>query len=76
MEKSSGGKKARAAIAAVLLSAALAGAASGQYPARPVRFIVPSAAGAAPNHRAGDLAQLSRVSERSSSSRTGPERAR
>ncbi|HZT63207.1 MAG TPA: tripartite tricarboxylate transporter substrate binding protein [Burkholderiales bacterium] len=44
MEKSSRGKKARAVIAALLLSA-LAGAASGQYPVRPVRFIVPSAAG-------------------------------
>jgi tripartite-type tricarboxylate transporter receptor subunit TctC len=44
MEKSSRGKKARAALAALLLSA-LAGAASAQYPSRPVRFIVPSAVG-------------------------------
>jgi len=44
MEKSSRGKKARAAVTALLL-AALAGAASAQYPSRPVRFIVPSAAG-------------------------------
>jgi tripartite-type tricarboxylate transporter receptor subunit TctC len=44
MEKSSHGKKARAAVAALLLWA-LAGAASAQYPSRPVRFIVPSAAG-------------------------------
>ena len=44
MEKSRRGKKARAAIAAVALSA-LAGAAAAQYPSRPVRFIVPSAAG-------------------------------
>ena len=36
-------EKARAAVAALLLS--LAGAASGQYPTHPVRFIVPSAAG-------------------------------
>src|SRR5882672_8207334 len=44
MEKSSGGKKARAALTALLLSG-LAGAASAQYPSHPVRFIVPSAAG-------------------------------
>jgi tripartite-type tricarboxylate transporter receptor subunit TctC len=44
MEKSSRGKKARAALAALLLSA-LAGAASAQYPSHPVRFIVPSAVG-------------------------------
>ena len=44
MEKSGRGEKTRAAVAAFLLSA-LAGAASGQYPAHPVRFIVPSAAG-------------------------------
>jgi tripartite-type tricarboxylate transporter receptor subunit TctC len=43
MEKSRRGKKARAAVA--LLLAALAGAASAQYPSHPVRFIVPSAAG-------------------------------
>ncbi|HKW36981.1 MAG TPA: tripartite tricarboxylate transporter substrate binding protein [Burkholderiales bacterium] len=44
MEKSGRGEKARAAIAVVLLSA-LAGPSWGQYPSRPVRFIVPSAAG-------------------------------
>jgi tripartite-type tricarboxylate transporter receptor subunit TctC len=44
MEKSRRTEKARAALA-VLLLFALAGAASGQYPSRPVRFIVPSAAG-------------------------------
>src|SRR5256712_13500435 len=44
MEKSRRGEKARAAVAGLLLSA-LAGTASGQYPAKPVRFIVPSAAG-------------------------------
>jgi tripartite-type tricarboxylate transporter receptor subunit TctC len=43
MEKSRRGEKARAAVAALLL--ALAGTASGQYPTKPVRFIVPSAAG-------------------------------
>ena len=43
MEKSRRGKKARAAVA--LLLAVLAGAAAAQYPSRPVRFIVPSAAG-------------------------------
>src|SRR5215467_4901863 len=43
MEESRHGKKARAAVA--LLLWALAGAASAQYPSRPVRFIVPSAAG-------------------------------
>jgi tripartite-type tricarboxylate transporter receptor subunit TctC len=44
MEKGRRCEKARAAIAALLLFA-LAGAASGQYPAHPVRFIVPSAVG-------------------------------
>jgi tripartite-type tricarboxylate transporter receptor subunit TctC len=44
MEKGSRGEKIRAAVAALLMSA-LAGAALGQYPARPVRFIVPSAVG-------------------------------
>lgn len=44
MEKSRRGKKARAAVAALVLWA-LAGAAAAQYPSRPVRFIVPSAAG-------------------------------
>ena len=44
MEESRRGAKARAAVAGALLSA-LAGAAWGQYPAHPVRFIVPSAAG-------------------------------
>jgi tripartite-type tricarboxylate transporter receptor subunit TctC len=44
MEKSSRDKKARAALAALVLSA-LAGAASAQYPSHPVRFIVPSAVG-------------------------------
>ncbi|HTQ73780.1 MAG TPA: tripartite tricarboxylate transporter substrate binding protein [Burkholderiales bacterium] len=46
MEKSGHGEKARAAVAGLLLSA-LAGAASGQYPAHPVRLIVPQAAGSA-----------------------------
>jgi tripartite-type tricarboxylate transporter receptor subunit TctC len=44
VEESRRGAKARAAVAALLLPA-LAGAAWGQYPAHPVRFIVPSAAG-------------------------------
>ena len=44
MEESRRSEKARAAVAALLLLA-LAGTASGQYPTRPVRFIVPSAAG-------------------------------
>src|SRR5256885_4218019 len=44
MEKSRRGEKARAAVAALLLLA-LVGTASGQYPTKPVRFIVPSAAG-------------------------------
>jgi len=44
MEKSRRGEKARAAVA-VLLLLGIAGTASGQYPAKPVRFIVPSAAG-------------------------------
>ena len=44
MEKGRRREKNRAAVAALLL-AALAGAASAQYPLRPVRFIVPSAAG-------------------------------
>jgi tripartite-type tricarboxylate transporter receptor subunit TctC len=44
MEKSRRREKARVAVAGLLLFA-LAGAASGQYPSRPVRFIVPSAAG-------------------------------
>jgi tripartite-type tricarboxylate transporter receptor subunit TctC len=44
MEKGGRGQKARAAVAGLLLSA-LAGAASAQYPAHPVRFIVPSAVG-------------------------------
>ena len=44
MEKSGRGEKARAAVAALLLSA-LAVPAWGQYPAHPVRFVVPSAAG-------------------------------
>jgi tripartite-type tricarboxylate transporter receptor subunit TctC len=43
MEEGRRGKKARAALALALC--ALAGAAAAQYPARPVRFIVPSAAG-------------------------------
>jgi len=43
MEKSRRDEKARVAVAALLL--ALAGTASGQYPTKPVRFIVPSAAG-------------------------------
>jgi tripartite-type tricarboxylate transporter receptor subunit TctC len=43
MEKSRRSEKARAAVAALLL--ALAGTSSGQYPTKPVRFIVPSAAG-------------------------------
>jgi len=43
MEKSRRGEKARAAVAALLL--AFAGTASGQYPTKPVRFIVPSAVG-------------------------------
>src|SRR5215467_9115341 len=43
MEESRHGKKARAAVA--LLLWALAAAAAAQYPSRPVRFIVPSAAG-------------------------------
>src|SRR5499427_2270714 len=43
MEEGRRGKKARAAVA--LLLWALAGAASAQYPSRPVRFVVPSAAG-------------------------------
>ena len=44
MEASRRGEKARAAVAALAL-AALAGTACAQYPAHPVRFIVPSAAG-------------------------------
>jgi tripartite-type tricarboxylate transporter receptor subunit TctC len=43
METGRRSEKARAAIAALLLS--IAGSAPGQYPAHPVRFIVPSAAG-------------------------------
>ncbi len=43
MEESRHSEKARAAVAALLL--ALAATAAGQYPTRPVRFIVPSAAG-------------------------------
>jgi tripartite-type tricarboxylate transporter receptor subunit TctC len=43
METGRRSEKARAAVAALLLS--LAGAAWSQYPAHPVRFIVPSAAG-------------------------------
>ena len=43
METGRRSEKARAAVAALLLS--LAGAAPGQYPVHPVRFIVPSAAG-------------------------------
>ena len=44
MEESRRSEKARAAVAALLLLA-LAGTASGQYPTRPVRFIVGFAAG-------------------------------
>ena len=43
MEAGRRSEKARAAVAALLLS--LAGAAPGEYPSHPVRFIVPSAAG-------------------------------
>src|SRR5437879_12145094 len=60
MEKSRRGEKARAAGAALLLLA-LAGAASGQYPAKPVRFIVPPAAGGGTDIIARALSQ--KVSE-------------